>query len=501
MRRQSCLVLLMLVFGLILAACGDNTATNAPAPTTAAATTAAATTAAPAATTAAPATTAAATTAAVATTAATATTAAPATTAAATTAAATTAAAIPTVPAAKSSGLKGTINWWHITTGDPGKATWQALADSYMKANPGTTINITILENDAFKAKLTTVMQSGNPPDLFQSWGGGVMAEYARAGLLKDISGDLKGAWGDSFNKAPLDVYSADGKYYGVPWDMGAVGFWYNKALFTKAGISAPPATWSDFIAAVKKLQAAGITPISLGEKDKWPGHFYWVYLATRIGGKAAFDKAYSQTGSFADPSYVQAGQKLKELIDLKPFPNGFLGLTYNDQAAAMGEGKAAMELMGQWAPTVEKDQSSNKQGQGDNIGFFPFPSVEGGAGDKDDIMGGGNGIGVGKNAPPVAIDFLKYLTSLDVQKYFGAQGLALPVIKGTESAVTDPLQKEIQASVNKAKYYQLYYDQYLPPAIASVIVDQVQGLMAGSASPDAVAKAVQDSAATELKK
>jgi len=480
----------MLVFGLILSACGDPTATAPAAATTAApATTAAATTAAPATTTAAT------TAAPAATTTAVATTAAPAAT---TTVAAT---PLPTAPVAKASGLSGTVNWWHITTGDPGKAVWQSMADAYMKANPGVKINITILENDAFKTKLTTVMQSGSPPDLFQSWGGGVMAEYARAGLLKDISGDLKGSWGDSFNKAPLEVYAADGKYYGAPWDMGAVGFWYNKALFAKAGITTPPATWTEFLTDVKKLQAAGITPISLGEKDKWPGHFYWVYLATRIGGKAAFDKAYAQTGTFADPSYVQAGQKLKELVDLKPFQSGFLGLTYNDQAAAMGEGKAAMELMGQWAPSVEKDQSSNKQGQGENLGFFPFPMVEGGAGDKDDIMGGGNGIAVGKNASPAAVDFLKYLTSLESQKLFGQLSLALPVVKGSESAVANPQQLQIQTSVNKAKYYQLYYDQYLPPAIASVIVDQVQGLIAGSASPEAVAKAVQESAASELKK
>ncbi|OJW06556.1 MAG: ABC transporter substrate-binding protein [Chloroflexi bacterium 54-19] len=496
MKRQSCLVLLMLVFGLVLTACGDNTATT-PAQTTAAATTAAATTAPPAATTAA-ATTAAATTAA-ATTAPAATTAAATTAANATTAAATPAA--PTVPAAPANNMTGTINWWHITTGEPGKTIFQEMADAYMKANPGVKIEITILENDAFKTKLTTVMQSGNPPDLFQSWGGGVMAEYARAGLLKDISGDLKGAWGDSFNKAPLDVYSADGKYYGVPWDMGAVGFWYNKSLFAKAGISAPPATWTEFLSDVKKLQAAGITPISLGEKDKWPGHFYWVYLATRIGGKAAFDKAFDRSGSFADPSYVQAGEKYKELIDLKPFPNGFLGLTYNDQSNLMGDGKAAMELMGQWAPSTEKDQSSNKQGLGSDLGYFPFPMVEGGAGDKDDVMGGGNGIAVGKNANPAAVDFLKYITNVENQKVLAKAGMALPVVKGSEVAVTDPLLQQVQASVNKAKYYQLYYDQYLPPALASVIVDSVQGLLAGTLPPDQVAKAVEDSAASELKK
>jgi raffinose/stachyose/melibiose transport system substrate-binding protein len=499
MKRQSCLVLLTLIFGLILAACGDNTATTAPAQTTAAATTttaattAAATTAA--ATTTAPATTASATTAAAATTASAATTAA-----AATTAPATTAAAAQAAPA-KASGLTGKISWWHISTADPGKATWQAMADAYMKANPGVQIDITILENDAFKTKLTTVMQSGNPPDLFQSWGGGVMAEYAQAGLIKDLTGDLKGAWGDSFNKAPLDVYSYNGKYYGVPWDMGAVGFWYNKALFTKAGISAPPTTWTELLNDVKKLQAAGITPIALGEKDKWPGHFWWVYLATRLGGKAAFDKAYSRTGSFADPSYVQAGQKLKELIDLKPFPQGYLGLAYTDESALMGDGKAAMELMGQWEPGAQKDGSTNKQGIGDNLGFFPFPAVEGGAGNKDDIMGGGNGFAVGKNASPVTVDFVKYLTSVENQHIIAQQAIGLPTVKGAETSITDPLLSQVQASVNKAQYFQLYYDQYLPPAMASVIVDSVQALYAGSASPEAVAKAVEESAASELKK
>ncbi|HEX2916188.1 MAG TPA: ABC transporter substrate-binding protein [Chloroflexia bacterium] len=94
-RKVVGLLMTAMLAALILAACGDNTATTAPAATTAAATTAAATTSA--------ATTAAATTAASATTAAAATTAASATTAAATTAAGTTAAATGTTAAAGAS--------------------------------------------------------------------------------------------------------------------------------------------------------------------------------------------------------------------------------------------------------------------------------------------------------------------------------------------------------------------------------------------------------------
>jgi raffinose/stachyose/melibiose transport system substrate-binding protein len=384
---------------------------------------------------------------------------------------------------------------------DPGKSVWQSMADAYMKANPGVTIEISVIENDAFKTKLATAMQSGSPPDLFQSWGGGVLQQYANAGLVKDLTESLKGGWGDSFNKAPLDVYTVNGKNYGVPWDMGAVGFWYNKTLFQKAGISEPPKTWTEFKDAVTKLKAAGITPIALGEKDQWPGAFYWEYLATRIGGKVAFDKASGRTGSFADQAYVDAGKKLQELVALKPFPEGFLGLTFNDHAALMGNGKAGMELMGQWAPDVEKSNSATKQGLGNDLGFFPFPSVEGGAGDPTDVLGGGNGIAVGKNASPVAIDFLKYLTSVENQRVLAANGLALPVVKGAEDSISSPLLKQVQNMVKSAKYFQLYYDQYLPPAMGSVVNEATQAIFAGSQSPEAAAKAVEDSAAVELKK
>lgn len=119
------------------------------------------------------------------------------------------------------------------------------------------------IENEAFKSKLTTVMQSGEPPDIFQSWGGGVMIEYAKVGLLKDITPDLdadNGAWRATFSPGALGVYAYEGKNYGVPWDMGMVGIWYNKALFDQAGITSPPKTWNELLDAVRKLKAAGIT-------------------------------------------------------------------------------------------------------------------------------------------------------------------------------------------------------------------------------------------------
>jgi raffinose/stachyose/melibiose transport system substrate-binding protein len=306
--------------------------------------------------------------------------------------------------------------------------------------------------------------------------------------------------WGETFSQGPLGLFTFDGKTYGVPWNAGMVGFWYNKALFEKAGIAAPPATWTEFLATVQKLKDAGITPIALGEKDKWPGHFYWVYLATRLGGREAFEKAYNRTGSFADPSFVEAGARLKELVDLQPFQTGFLGAGYPDHQAVMANGQAAMELMGHWAPGADRAVAEDVDAYNASLGWFPFPAVEGGAGDPSDALGGGDGFAIGKNASPAAIDFVRFLTNVENQTAMAKAGFAVPpTVKGAEAGLSDPLIKEVAGNLAKAKYYQLYYDQYLPPAVGQTVNDATQELFAGTASPEQIAQTIEDAAAQEL--
>jgi raffinose/stachyose/melibiose transport system substrate-binding protein len=374
------------------------------------------------------------------------------------------------------------------------------MADEYQKAHPNVTIEVTVLENENFKAKLTTAIQSGDPPDLFHSWGGGVLAEYAKAGMLRDISPQLKGEWQDSYSPGALAIYGDGTHFYGVPNDLGMVGFWYNKDLFAQAGITTPPATWSEFLEAVKALKAAGITPIALGEGDKWPGAFWWEYLAVRLGGKAAFDAAYSRQGSFTDAPFVEAGAKLQELMALEPFQDGFLGATWPDEQVVMATSEAAMDLMGQWAPGAFKDASVDKQGLGDKLGWFPFPAVEGGAGDPADALGGGNGFVVGVNAPPEAVDFLKYISSVESQIAQAEIGMSVPVVKGAEVGLSDPSLKMVQEGAAAAEYFQLYYDQYMPAAVGGAVNDSVQGVFAGTLTPEQAAEAIEASAAQELK-
>jgi raffinose/stachyose/melibiose transport system substrate-binding protein len=389
-----------------------------------------------------------------------------------------------------------TIDWWHIGNNDPLKSIWQRDAADYMKAHPNVTIKITVLENEAFKSKLTTTMQGGKPPDIFHSWGGGTLAEQAQAGLVKDISQSVA-PWIGDLSKPAVDLYKVDGKQYGVPFDLGMVGIWYNRDLFKQAGIQEPPATWDDLLSDVQKLKAAGITPIAVGEGDKWPGMFWWANLALRIAGPDAMKKA-GEDGSFDDPKFVEAGKQLKRLIDLKPFQKGFLGAPWDGaggEAAEVGNARAAMDLMGHWAPTVFDANGGKKKKLGDKLDWFPFPTVSGGAGGGDVQFGGGNGYAVGRDAPPEAIDFLKFISQREITSRGGAAGATLPVTKGSETSVKDPHLQNVLETRGKASYVQLYLDQAYPPAVGAAVNDAVQQLFAGKASPEEVAKTIADAA------
>jgi raffinose/stachyose/melibiose transport system substrate-binding protein len=291
---------------------------------------------------------------------------------------------------------------------------------------------------------------------------------------------------------AALDAYSTGGKTYASAVDTGMVGFWYNKELFGRAGISAPPATWADYLDAVRRLKAAKITPIALAGKEKWPGHYYWAYLAMRVGGLDALRQA-AVDKNFNTPDFTAAGAHLAELVALQPFQTGYLAAGYSTadgQAATMGNGKAAMELMGQWAPVTERDNSAGKKGLRDKLGFFAFPAVDGGKGKITDAFGGGGGFAVGKNAPPEAVEFLKFIAQPENARTEAKTAGVLPVVKAAADAVTDPNLKLVAQTLANSTGFQLYLDQAYAPAVGQQVNDSVAELLAGRASPE---KVVQD--------
>jgi raffinose/stachyose/melibiose transport system substrate-binding protein len=388
-----------------------------------------------------------------------------------------------------------TVRLLHVSDNPGAVALWKKIASDFEAQNKGVKVDVQYLENEAFKAKLPTLLQSEERPSIIYSWGGGVMRAQAKAGFLNDISAD--GApWAGTLSAPAVKAFQVDGKTVGIPFDTGEVGFFYNKKLFDKAAVKAEDIkTWDDFLGAVKKIKAAGITPIVVGAGEKWPIHFYYSYLVMRIGGASALaDAAAGKDGGFKAATFVEAGKRLRELAALEPFQAGYIGTSHTQAEGMFGDGKGAMQLMGEWALDSQATNAADGKGQPiDNIGLLSFPLVPGGKGVATDILGGINGWLVTKGAPKEAAEFLKFFSQDKYQREAAAKGYYIPVVNGTESAIENPVVKQIAGQLAASTYHQNFFDQDLGPSVGRVVNDVSVAVAAGEMKPEDAAAAIQD--------
>ncbi|HQZ12946.1 MAG TPA: extracellular solute-binding protein [Devosia sp.] len=393
----------------------------------------------------------------------------------------------------------------HVEQGEPTIKAWEAIAADFEAQHAGVDVQIQYLENEAFKAKLPTLLQSNDKPDIFYSWGGGVLKEQSTTGALMDLTALMDadgGAWRNAYNPGPFAGLTFDGKVWGVPYKTGTISFFYNKEQFNKAGVDgAAIATWDDFLAATQKLKDAGLTPLACGGGDKWPLHFYWSYLVMREGGHAAFEAAKAGEGDgFAGAPFVKAGEDLVALGKLEPCQAGYLGATWPESLASFADGKAAMILGFEATYANQKTNAADGNGLAyDNIGRFAFPAVAGGAGAVTDTLGRLNGWAVTAGAKPEAVEFIKFFTNADNQRKLAEAGLIIPVAVGTGDAVQDPLMKASAEQVAASTWHQNFLDQDLGPAVGRVINEQSVEIFSGNVSPADGAAAIRDELALAM--
>lgn len=391
------------------------------------------------------------------------------------------------------------VKWMHVELDPKSVAVWEEIAKDYETKHPDVDIQLQFLENEAFKAKLPTLLQSNDVPDFFYSWGGGVLEEQSKTGALKDLTEVFDADGGkirNAYNPAAIDGLSFDGKVWAVPYRVSLVSFFYNKELFSKAGVKAEDIkTWDDLGAAVKKIKEAGIVPIAGGGGEKWPIHFYWSYLVMRNGGQSVFEAASKGEGEgFMDPAIIKAGEQLAEFGKLEPFQPGYLGATWPQALGVFGDGKAAMILgFDNTEANQRKNAGDGKGLSSDNLGRFAFPMVTGGAGKATDTLGGLNGWAVTKNASKEAIDFATFLTNADNEKKLAAAGMILPVAVGASEAVKDPLMADSAKQLAASTWHQNFFDQTLGAAVGRVVNDISVEIVSGQMTAEEGAQQIQD--------
>jgi raffinose/stachyose/melibiose transport system substrate-binding protein len=390
-----------------------------------------------------------------------------------------------------------TLTWWNNATANPLKGVWASVASSYHAAHPNVSIQIDPIQNEQFTTKIPLALQSGSPPDIYQQWGGGQEATQVKSGKVMNITKDVSGWVGELGSAA--QGWQVNGQQYGIPYDLHMVGFWYRKDLFAKAHITSPPATMAALSTDVTKLKAAHIVPIAVGSKDRWPDAFWWEYFALRDCSTTTL-KAAMKAINLSNPCFLKAGDDLQAFMKTKPFQPGFLGTASQQGAGSsagmVANGKAAMELQGDWEPGVMAALSTDKT-LNSKIGWFPFPAVTGGAGAPTTLLGGGDGFSCTTGATAACAGFLKYIDSPAVQKKLVGANTGLPANPAAASALTDPTLRQILAYSHASPYIQNYFDIAFPTNVGQAVDNAVANFFAGQGTPATIIQTVDQAAST----
>jgi xylobiose transport system substrate-binding protein len=352
-----------------------------------------------------------------------------------------------------------------------------------------------------YQAKLQTIISSKQAPDVFFNWGGGSIKPFVDAGLLLPLDPLIAKDPGlkEKFLPSVFNSAVIDGTSYGIPMrGTQPVLLFHNGKVLKKAGVE-PPKTWEDLLAAVKALKADGVTPIALGGGDRWPTLMWFQYLYDRVGGPELFRKALNgDKAVWASPDSRKALGRIRELVDAGAFGTNYDSVKFTDQGSPtlLATGRAGFELMGSWEYSTQ--QEAHPEFAKNDLGYSAFPTVEGGKGDRANLVGNTNNFYsvLKKTKHPQAVaEFLKLMYS---DQFVRAQlGIGnLPTTTNTEAlldtAASPGFAKFQYDLVKAAPAFQLSWDQAYPQSAATSMYQAIQQFFNGSMDEDAFIEAMQ---------
>ncbi|MEV0974301.1 ABC transporter substrate-binding protein [Microtetraspora glauca] len=360
-------------------------------------------------------------------------------------------------------------NQWNTSGSSFGPA-WEALVDAFEKREPGIEVRTQVLPLDGFTQTITSQLAAGTAPELvFNQPPHKAHEVHALDEELQKPNPYVPGnqRWIDVFRKEYFgpDVSKAlskeSGKLEYIPFNLVAIGLFYNKDAFTKAGIQQAPATWEDFRAACAKLKAAGYDPVAL-DKGALAAGWTWESITTQLT-----DKYYDQWNYFdvtgkpgKAPSVTEkslskaikegtlTAAKTPEVAEsLKLYKEFFDNGTPNwsgvaDGGATVGyrdfvTGKAAMSWGTDFAVEALKTDAKFA------IGTMPFPTITKATTPVSTDAPARYGASVGGTSYMVpstvkgekyaaTIKFLQFMSSPAIKPWLDATG-GLPAIEGVE--------------------------------------------------------------------
>lgn len=356
------------------------------------------------------------------------------------------------VPVASNpSQVKGDITYaiWDVNQ----RPAMQSVVDAFNKKYPNVKVTISPTTMGQYFTKLKTQGASDNLPDVF--WMNAVNFQlFASNDKLAPLDSLIQAKLVDPANypKALDDLYTLNGKQYGVPKDFDTIALWYNKKLFKQAGVAAPTAdwTWQDYRNTAKVLKQK-LGPVIDGFYATGDALYNQANFYETIVSNGGFVIKDGKSG-YSDPKTIEALQFWSDMVKDGSTPSAAKNAETEGDARFFN-GKAAMMWNGNWAVSAGL-ASAHK----DDFTVVPIPKAPNGE-RKTVIHGLANVMSAKSKNPEAAAAFLAFLGTKDAALIQAKTGAANPAFNGTQGGfVSSAPSYNLQVFIDAATQYSVPY-------------------------------------------
>jgi multiple sugar transport system substrate-binding protein len=371
-----------------------------------------------------------------------------------------------------------TLTWWDYFGYSPaGNAAMNGLIAKYEKTHPGVKIKRTSYAYPDLFTKFNQTIATNKTPDII-ALDAGTIPSYSAQGAILDLSKYTKG-WPvmKQFFPGVRAEVTVNGKVFGVPFRSNSLVVWYNKDLFSAAGISSPPTDWAALRATAKKLTDSSHSGICFPATKDETGTFEFLPFLWQAG---------SDIQKIGDAGSINALTFLNDLVNVdKSAPKSVLQWSWDDIAAQYNNGTCAMMINGPWEYQSVSTSAKFKWG----VSLLP----QGAAGRPGPL--GGEAWVIGKSSKNVSQvwNLIQWLSDnknsfkpimAGVQS-FPVRADQLKLKGGNWSPIVPIVAKQVTYARSRAGYGTSYNQ------ISSAIQNMIQQVLTGQKSPkDAAAEA-----------
>ncbi|MCQ2557903.1 MAG: extracellular solute-binding protein [Oscillospiraceae bacterium] len=274
--------------------------------------------------------------------------------------------------AAPAAAEKTVLNLWCIATeSDANHESYVKAIDAFNAAHDDVEIKWEAFENESYKTKVKAAAQAGELPDIFFSWSGAFLGDFANAGAALCLD-DYYTPYADQLPEVMLANATYDGHHYAAPLNFNVVTLFANMDLLAQVGYDHIPATYEELTDCCDKLVAAGITPFGCSGKETWCVTEYLEPVIIKTIGAEELGNVFYLKSSWNNPDIATAVSTFQEMVNGGYFdPNG-LALGNDEVKANFIAGKYAFYQNGSWNCGEIAGMDANVQ-----VGEFPVMNAD----------------------------------------------------------------------------------------------------------------------------